>query len=534
MKRPPAFLVFAASLATLLLTQVQAQPAQDTVRVALQSHPDYGPFLPVQGGFYVPVRAETPASLPDGFAPADTIALDLQKEMALARAVRRGTADTLAAAAFERLGLTGGAADVLAEAVADPFVLAVASAPSEGGVWLLVDADNDEDLADEVPVWVGLSGEAVPVRVIYERVDSAIGAVVDVEAVVLVSAEQDGPDGPVYFGAAVPQHWTGRFEVAGQGYHVAGRPFGAPGTPLSSGTAEFVVAADGDSLRGPSPSNLPYHVGELVVLGPEAYELVAVADAGDELVLARRGPGSLAVSSRPGALAPEISGPLVGDGPFELSGLRGRYVVLDFWGTWCAPCVAALPALRSLHDAFGESGGDGVALVGVADDLGEAVAAFVEARGLTWPQLAGEHARSAAGQYAISAYPTAVVVGPDGRVLLRAQGEDAHPDRLAEFLSGALGPAGAERYMAYARSGNATVSVDLPGAMRPLIAGSFTEWGPVPMFEAEGGGWTRAFHLRPGRYEYKLIVDGEWVTDPGNPETAVDPEGHVNSVLVVE
>ena len=54
------------------------------------------------------------------------------------------------------------------------------------------------------------------------------------------------------------------------------------------------------------------------------------------------------------------------------------------------------------------------------------------------------------------------------------------------------------------------------------------------MFEAPGGASSRSFHLAPGRYAYKLIVNGEWVTDPSNPETTVDPEGNVNSVLVVE
>ena len=42
---------------------------------------------------------------------------------------------------------------------------------------------------------------------------------------------------------------------------------------------------------------------------------------------------------------------LNGDG-FDFSTMRGRYVLLDFWGSWCAPCLAEAPALKQLHERF--------------------------------------------------------------------------------------------------------------------------------------------------------------------------------------
>lgn len=524
--------MLAAALVALLAVPACTQPDQDTIRVALERHLDYGPFAPYSGVLSSRQGAELPTALPEGFEPADTLALDLQQEVALARAARLGATDTSAASNLEHLGLSSAAIGVLAQAASDPFVLAVSSVGGDG-VWLLVDTDNDEDLADEEPEWLDFGGQAVAFEVNYERVDLASGTVSGDQVTLLVDAQQNEPGGRILLAAFAPQYWAGRFEVGGQDYQIAGRPFGPPGTSLLSGTAEFVIAAAEDSLLGPSGSNLPYHAGELVALGSSAYELASVADGG-ALVLVRRGPESLAASSRPGARAPDVTGPLLNGDPFALDDLRGRYVVLDFWGTWCVPCIAALPPLRSLHTAFVEPVNGQVMLVGVAQDPEDAAAAFVAERGIPWFQLAGEHAERVIERYAISAFPTVVVIGPDGRVLLRAEGDDAHPDHLAEFFSGALGSAGDDPYHDYTRSGNATVSVALPGAAQPLVAGSFTEWSAVPMFEAPGGAWSRSFHLAPGRYAYKLIVNGDWVTDPSNPETTVDPEGNVNSVLVVE
>lgn len=69
-----------------------------------------------------------------------------------------------------------------------------------------------------------------------------------------------------------------------------------------------------------------------------------------------------------------------------------------------------------------------------------------------------------------------------------------------------------------------------PDARTVFIAGDFNGWGRTPMEMDENGFWTIVIELRPGRYEYKYIVDGEWVSDPDNP---VVSGGYQNSVIVV-
>ena len=66
-----------------------------------------------------------------------------------------------------------------------------------------------------------------------------------------------------------------------------------------------------------------------------------------------------------------------------------------------------------------------------------------------------------------------------------------------------------------------------------FLAGDFSNWRPVPMARRKDGSFTIAIPLRPGRYEYKYIVDGKWIVDPGTSMWAENPFGSVNSVVEV-
>lgn len=75
-----------------------------------------------------------------------------------------------------------------------------------------------------------------------------------------------------------------------------------------------------------------------------------------------------------------------------------------------------------------------------------------------------------------------------------------------------------------------------PTAATVRIAGSFNDWRPgaTPMVPLGEGRWAKALALPPGRYEYCVVVDGEYQPDPQASQTAPNPFGGVNSVLNVE
>ena len=74
-----------------------------------------------------------------------------------------------------------------------------------------------------------------------------------------------------------------------------------------------------------------------------------------------------------------------------------------------------------------------------------------------------------------------------------------------------------------------------PTASKVAIAGTFNDWRPgaTEMVPVGEGRWLKEMVLPPGVYEYRLVVDGEWMPDPRAYATAPNPFGEVNSVLTV-
>jgi len=91
------------------------------------------------------------------------------------------------------------------------------------------------------------------------------------------------------------------------------------------------------------------------------------------------------------------------------------------------------------------------------------------------------------------------------------------------------------------RNGNGSVNQSVrlefthPSAKSVSVAGTFNDWHPgaTEMVAVGDGRWLKELALAPGVYEYRLVVDGEWMPDPRASETAPNPFGGTNSVLKV-
>ena len=100
--------------------------------------------------------------------------------------------------------------------------------------------------------------------------------------------------------------------------------------------------------------------------------------------------------------------------------LRGRVVLIDFWATWCAPCLAELPRLRRLHARYDT--GD-LVILGISLDRSSArdFRSWLQRQGIGWPQVreVGGYDSPLAAQFGVEVLPASFLVGRDGRVVAR-------------------------------------------------------------------------------------------------------------------
>jgi thioredoxin-like negative regulator of GroEL len=124
--------------------------------------------------------------------------------------------------------------------------------------------------------------------------------------------------------------------------------------------------------------------------------------------------------------APDFSLALSDGTRLSLETLRGKVVLLDFWATWCAPCVTALPSVRKV---LKDHAGDPFVLVSVSSDRdGREWRAFTNKNQMTWPQFWDEDHRVQAS-FAVGAIPTYVLIDGEGIERLRVTGSGFHESR---------------------------------------------------------------------------------------------------------
>ncbi len=107
--------------------------------------------------------------------------------------------------------------------------------------------------------------------------------------------------------------------------------------------------------------------------------------------------------------------------PLKLSSLRGKHVILDFWGSWCGWCIKGIPQMKEYYNKYkGE-----FEILGIdCNDSDQKWRDAVKKYELPWLHVYNPKSSSVLSDYGIQGFPTKIIIGPDGKIVKTIVGED--------------------------------------------------------------------------------------------------------------
>jgi cytochrome c biogenesis protein CcmG, thiol:disulfide interchange protein DsbE len=172
------------------------------------------------------------------------------------------------------------------------------------------------------------------------------------------------------------------------------------------------VSAHASVHRGPDLRRLPLRY--LVVAATLPAILLAL------LGVVLLGRASAPAAGTVGSVAPDFNLVDLDGEPIRLADLRGRPVVVNFWASWCGPCIEEFPLLR---DAAERHAADGLVVIGIVhQDRTEAARDFMARHDGTWP-AAMDPGERVATAFTILGPPETFFIGPDGIIAARQLGQ---------------------------------------------------------------------------------------------------------------
>ena len=130
---------------------------------------------------------------------------------------------------------------------------------------------------------------------------------------------------------------------------------------------------------------------------------------------------SLPTTDSSSDLTPDFTLNDINGNPLTLSSLRGKYVILDFWGSWCVWCIKGIPQMKEYYQKYAGK----FEILGIdCNDTEQKWKDAVAKHELPWLHVYNPKTSSVLEDYGIQGFPTKIIIGPDGKIVKTIVGED--------------------------------------------------------------------------------------------------------------
>jgi thiol-disulfide isomerase/thioredoxin len=256
------------------------------------------------------------------------------------------------------------------------------------------------------------------------RLRSLLGLLLLASAAPAVPALAAEPARPAAAPAPAPGYLGVQLAPAGAGLRIA--------SVLPEGPAAAAGLREGDvivGMRGGPPGSVTSFIAAVRAAGPGVRLPLQLERGGQRITVEVPLGTAPQLGVTVGAAAPALSAQLVmGPGPADLTALRGRVVLLDFWASWCGPCRAVMPGLNRLHQRYAAQG---LSVLGVTDEEPEITRLVGAQLSLGYTLATDAHA---AARFGVTGLPTLVVLDRRGQVRRVTVGADGNELRQLDSL----------------------------------------------------------------------------------------------------
>lgn len=184
--------------------------------------------------------------------------------------------------------------------------------------------------------------------------------------------------------------------------------------------------------------SFPYRVGAVFENKGEKYKIDSVAENGEHVYLKMVSPAAKLPGIFPGFYVDALKGESFAGDTVSVAFPQNKDVLLDFWGTWCVPCLELTPQVKALHAAYQ----DRVNFISVAvDDSIQKASEYVKNKDLRWTHFAesmsGAKLYSTAAQFSVGSFPNFILIDKSGKILFRDSGTTGFA-KLKSYLAGTM------------------------------------------------------------------------------------------------